>query len=310
MRPAGRGAAGGARPPWTRYPAYILFRLACWAVRLLPLRLAYRLAEGGSRIACLVDLRHTAVARRNLDIAFGGSKTKRQKRAIVRGAYRNLFLTMTEFILTPKISRSGEPFSRPVNIRVVRRALRAGKGILFAVSHFGNWETMATRTPEFDGIIKTVDRPLRNTLIHGEIERLRAMNNLVGIGKKRVVREIIDQLRRNRGVTVMTDQYAGRHAPFVPFFGRPASTPATIPILALKTGAAVIPAFDVRVGYGRHEVHLCEPVPMASTGDRDADIAEGCARINRVVEEWVRRHPDHWMWMARRWRRKKAPCEA
>ena len=168
---------------------------------------------------------------------------------------------------------------------------------------------MATCTPEVRGIILTVDRPFRNPLIHREVEKLRAMNNLISIGKKWVVREIIRHLRENGGVTIMADQYAGRNAPFVPFFGRPVSTTTTVPLLALKTGATVIPAFDVRVGYGRHEVHLCEPLSIPDTGDREADIAEGCARINRVIEEWVRRYPDHWLWMARRWRRKKMPEE-
>ena len=245
------------RVSWTQYPPYLLFKAFCGIIRLLPDGLAYRLAVGLSRIACLLDFRHRRIARANLDIAFGDTKTAREKRLIVRGSYRNLFLSMVEFILTPKIIQKQEPFSRPCNIRVVTDALRAGKGMLFLVSHFGNWETMATNTPEFDGIILTVARPLRNVLIYREIEKLRLMNNLISIWKKWVVREIIRHLRKNSGVTVMVDQYAGRHAPFVPFFGRPVSTTTTVPILALKTGATVIPAFDVRVEYGRHEVHLC-----------------------------------------------------
>jgi KDO2-lipid IV(A) lauroyltransferase len=54
---------------------------------------------------------------------------------------------------------------------------------------------------------------------------------------------------------------------------------------------------------------VCEPVEIVNTGDREADIVENCARFNRVLEEWVRKYPGHWLWMARRWRRKKSPDE-
>ena len=297
------------RVSWTQYPAFFLFMGLCGIIRLLPERSAYRLAEGLSLLAYLADRRHRRVAHANLDLAFGDTKTAREKRAIVRGSYRNFFLTIIEFILTPKIRRRREPFSRMFGVPIITDALRRGKGILFLISHFGNWETMATCTPEVRGIIAAIGRPIRNLLIYREIERLRAMNNLKPLRKKWVVREIIDHLRRNGGVTVLIDQYAGRYAPFVPFFGQPVSTTTMAPLLALKTGAAVIPAFDVRVRYGYHEVHVCRPIEVPDTGDREADIAEGCARINRVIEEWVRRYPDHWLWMARRWRRKKMPGE-
>ncbi len=300
---------GDARAKWRHYPGYLLFRGVCGAFRLLPERCAYRLAEGLSALVCLADRRHRKVARANLEIAFGDTKTRREKRAIVRGAYRNLALTAVEFILTPKFRRRREPFSRIVGLPILSEAFRAGKGVILLISHFGNWETMATCTPEIEGLIAAVGRPLPNPLIYREVERLRAMNNLKPMRKKWAVREIMNLLRDNLGVAILADQYAGRYAPFVPFFGRPVSTQPAPALLALKTGAAVIPAFDVRVRRGRHEVHVCPPIEIPATGDLAADVAEGCARINRVIEEWVRRRPDHWLWMARRWRRKKRPGE-
>ncbi|MEJ2745236.1 MAG: lipid A biosynthesis acyltransferase, partial [bacterium] len=77
----------------------------------------------------------------------------------------------------------------------------------------------------------------------------------------------------------------------------------------MKTGAAVVPVFDVREGPGRHRLITLEPVELADTGNREADVKENCARFNRILEEWVRKYPDHWLWMARRWRRKKSPDE-
>lgn len=300
---------GDERAPWLQYPPYWLFKGFCGVVRLLPEGFVYRIAEGLARLSCALDRRHRRVALANLDIAFGAAKSAAEKRAIVRGSYRSLFLTMAEFILTPKLIRREAPFSVIRNVGTLTVGFDRGKGILLLISHYGNWETMATRTPEVEGRVAAVGRPFKNALIYREVERLRSMNNLAPMRKQWAVREVIGLLKKNWAVAVLVDQYAGRYAPFVPFFGRPVSTNPIVPLLAMKTGAAVIPAFDVRAGRGRHEVFVCPPIEMPQTGDRDADVAEGCARINRVIEEWVRRRPDHWLWMARRWRRKKKPGE-
>lgn len=297
------------RVPWRHWPPYLLLWVFCGALRLLPEGLVYRLASGLSRIAFLPSSRHRRVALANLDLAFGGTKTAAERRHIARGSFRNLFLTMVEFTLTPKIRRKGGPHITLVNRKVIETVRARGKGLIFLVSHFGNWEFMAMADPVLLGPVAAVGRPFRNPLIYREIERLREMNNLKPIRKKWVAQDILDLLGRNWCVAVLSDQYAGRFAPFVPFFGRPVSTTPSAVVLALKTGAAIVPVFDLRVGYGRHEVHVCEPIELPETGNQKADIEEGCARMNRVLEEWVRRRPDHWLWMARRWRRKKRPEE-
>ena len=192
----------------------------------------------------------------------------------------------------------------------VHRALREGRGIIFIISHFGNWELLAHRgLRECEHRIASVARPLKNPLIYREIERLRCLNGAVVLRKKWVAKEIIGKIKDNWCVAILMDQYSGRNAPFVPFFGRPVSTTPAVALIAMKTGAAVIPIFNVRRRFGYLSLNVCDPVEIARTGDKEKDIRENCARFNRVIEEWVRRFPDQWMWMHRRWRRKKGPEE-
>lgn len=296
-----------ARVPWRHYPAWLLLKAFCGALQLLPEGLVYRIAAGLSRLAFLPNSRYRRVALANLDLAYGDAKTVAEKRRIARGSFRNLFLTMTEFMLTPKIRRRGGPDIELINGEAIRAVREKGKGLIFLVSHYGNWEFMALSDPPLMGPVVAVGRPFRNSLIYREIERLRSMCNLMPIKKKWVAQDIIDLLGRNYCVAILSDQYAGRFAPFAPFFGRPVSTTPSAVVLAMKTGASIVPVFDVRIGYSRHEVHACDPIEIPDTGDRKADIAEGCVRMNRVLEGWVRRRPDLWLWMARRWRRKKRP---
>lgn len=98
-----------ARVPWRHYPAWLLLKAFCGALQLLPEGLVYRIAAGLSRLAFLPNSRYRRVALANLDLAYGDAKTVAEKRRIARGSFRNLFLTMTEFMLTPKISAAAGP---------------------------------------------------------------------------------------------------------------------------------------------------------------------------------------------------------
>ena len=294
---------------WCHYPSYFLLKGVCGCIRLLPEGFVRRASDAASKITYMVDTRHRRLALKNLDLAFGDSKTQAEKRRIARGAFRSLFRTVVELIFIPRMMKD---FSRHAEIRNaegISNALQKKRGVIFLISHFGNWEIMAHTCVSLGNKLASVGRPLKNPLIYREIERLRCFNGAVMLKKKWIAREIIERLKNNWCVALLVDQYAGRHAPFVPFFGHPVSTTPAAALLAMKTGAVVLPVFDVREWYGYHHIYVCDPVDIVSTGNRDADIEENCARFNRVIEEWVRRRPDQWLWMHRRWRRKKGPDE-
>jgi len=294
---------------WRHYPSYFLLKGVGGCIRLLPEGLVWHAAAAASRITYMIDARHRRIALSNLDLAFGDSTTKAEKRRIARGAFRSLFRTIAELILIPRSMRDLSRHAEVRNPEEIARALQKKRGVIFLVSHFGNWEIMAHACVALGHKLASVGRPLKNPLIYREIERLRCFNGAVMLKKKWIAREIIERLESNWCVALLVDQYAGRHAPFVPFFGRPVSTTPSAALLAMKTGAVVLPVFDVRERYGYHHIYVCDPVDIVATGDREADIRENCARFNRVIEDWVRRYPDQWLWMHRRWRRKKRSDE-
>ena len=299
----------GKRISWKYYPSYLLFKAFCGFLRLLPQTLVWLTFSAASRLAYLLDAKHRKIALRNLDLAFGESKTGGEKRRFVRASFKSLFLTVAELILIPALSRTKKPLGKFQTPDDVGRALRKGKGVIFLVSHFGNWEIMAHACVSEGYKLASVARPLKNPLIDQEIEGMRCFNGAVILKKKWVAREIIKRLKKNWCIAILADQYAGRYAPFVPFFGHPVSTSPAVALLAMRTGAVVLPAFNVRKAYGKNHIYTCDPVEISHTDNKDKDIIENCARFNRIIEEWVRRYPDHWLWMHRRWRRKKAPGE-
>jgi KDO2-lipid IV(A) lauroyltransferase len=297
------------RPSLIYYPGYLLFVGISNFLRILPTGLVWRIFSAASRLTYMFDGRHRRLALHNLDIAFGSTKTAEEKKRIARESFKNLFLTVAEFLLIPKLIDTVDDLITLKNPELIKKEINKERGVIFLVSHFGNWEIMAHTCMRNGFKLASVGRPLKNPLVYGEIERLRCLNGGVALKKKWVARDIMKKLRDGWCVAILFDQYAGRYAPFVPFFGRPVSTTPAIALLAMKTGVAVMPVFNVREGYGKNTVYVCEPVEIANTGNREKDIEVNCARFNGVLEQWVRKMPGHWMWMHRRWRKKKRPDE-
>lgn len=247
----------------------------------------------------------------NLSLAFGNELSLNEKRRITRKVFKNLALIAVEFARLPRIVPRLSEHVKLENGSAIIRGLQQGKGVIFLASHFGNWELMGHACMKLlrdhgylshGSGLAAVARPLNNPHLDCEVRRLRSLNGATVLKKKWVTREILVKLKNNWCVAILFDQHAGREAPLVPFFGHPAFTTPAPALLALKTGAAVIPVFCVRTGYGRFRIHVTEPVEIISTGDRERDIMENCGRFNRVLEEWVRRYPEQWLWLHRRWR--------
>jgi len=145
-------------------------------------------------------------------------------------------------------------------------------------------------------------RPLDNPLLDRRLIALRGGTGNDVIPKRRAVRETMRALAAGRAVAILIDQDARDDGVFVPFFGRPASTTPTLALLALRTGAPIVPVFARVAADGRIGVHVQPAVDVRPTGDRDADVLRVTAACTAVVETWVRRDPEQWLWMHRRWK--------
>jgi KDO2-lipid IV(A) lauroyltransferase len=144
-----------------------------------------------------------------------------------------------------------------------------------------------------------VMRPLDDPLVNWVIERFRRRSGVELITKRQALPAMRDALRRGRVVGVLLDQNASRtEGVFVPFFGTPASTSRALAVLSLRTGAPVVPIFIRRADGGRHCVAADLPIPAPETGD----VTDYTAAFNRSIEAAIRRAPEQWFWLHRRWK--------
>ena len=256
----------------------------------------------GSRLG---DLAWTALPRRrtvaleNLARAFPGRSATELAR-ISRASFRHLGMNFVEscvFFFRPparllsRVSVDGLPN--------VEAAHAMGRGILLLGAHFGNWELLAashalTRFP-----LSVVVRPLDSPLYDGILERFRTRSGVELITKRRALTDIVEALRRGRMVGILLDQNASRReGVFVPFFGIPASTSKGMALIALRTGAPVLPVFIRRRPDGRHVIDAGAPVPVPP----DGDVVAFTRAFNEAIEAAIRQAPEQWFWLHRRWK--------
>jgi KDO2-lipid IV(A) lauroyltransferase len=260
-----------------------------------PLGIAEWLAR---RYAAVLDLalpRLRRVAERNLSFAMPEENAGR----IVDGVFRSIARLLVAFAKFPAIARgnAGE-WIRCEGAEHFDDALRAGRGVLFATAHLGNWELSAFAHALLTGPMNVVVRPLDNPLIDRMVERRRALSGNRLISKRDIARPILKALAANQAVGILIDQNSSTDSGvFVDFFGTAACAGTGFAKLAARSGAAVIPGFALWLEEERRYVlRFYPPVPM--TGD----AANDTAALQKNLEEIVRAHPDQWLWIHRRWK--------
>jgi Kdo2-lipid IVA lauroyltransferase/acyltransferase len=277
---------------WTEYA---LALAVVGSLRWTPLAVSNWLAR---RYAGLLDRaipRLRRVARANLAFALPGAEAE----PVVDGVFRSIARILVAFARFPEIRRETVgAWVRCEGMEHYDAAIRAGRGVLFATAHLGNWELSAFAHALFRSPMEVVVRPLDNPLIDALVERRRALSGNRPIAKQEAARAILKALKANQAVGILIDQNSAPEAGvFVDFFGVPACAPVGFAKLAARSGAAVIPGFALWSEQERRYVLRFYPaVPM--TGDAARDTQAIQSRLERVIREY----PEQWLWIHRRWK--------
>ncbi|HEX6059476.1 MAG TPA: lysophospholipid acyltransferase family protein [Gemmatimonadaceae bacterium] len=277
------------------------------AVALLD-RLPWRAALGfGARLGAL-GYRPFAIRRRVVERQVAAAMPEldaREVRRIARGAYEHLGRTTIEVALLPGLGPEGvlALFEGVDGWEHVERAMIAKKGILFVTGHLGNWELagsyVASRGIPLDAVVRRQTNPMFDRWLN----ETRARIGMHVVPDSEAVRRIPRSLKQGRAIALVADQgVKGLASTFVPFFGRPAKTPRGPAVFALRFDAPILFATALRQPGGKYRFFI-EPVPVVRTGDTERDVDETVAAYTRVIEDFVRRYPEQYLWQHRRWRR-------
>ena len=288
-----------------------LFFGFAFALGLIPRPWALRIAEAMGQVWYLLDKRHRDVALSNLSRAYAKDKNASEIRVIARAAFKNIARVPLEigWSLQQDIAET-MGHCRFHGLEHLRRAHAKGKGVLVLGLHIGNWELLPMSLIYKGFKVSMVYRPLD----FGPADRffLHYRSRFGGnpIPKKKSMRRLLNALRRQDCVGILLDQNSGRKAGvFADFFGYPACTNKGMAMLALKTEAPVISAFLVRQGLG-FDIHIGPEIPLVRTDSREKEIQLNTQQYNKVLESIIRRHPEQWLWVHRRWKNRPPKAAA
>ena len=279
-------------------------RMLLGILRLLPYRPSVALAQSVGLALGAAISKWRNVAESNLRRAFPDS-TAIERERIRRGVYRNLGRVAFALAKLPVWSarqvRKHVAFS---GLEHFRAAQAKGRGVLLLTAHLGNWELGAIAHAAVVGPIYVMVRPIENRLIDRLVDSLRRSHGNRVIAKRNAAREVLRVLARNGTVGILADQNAVREeAVFIQFFGMTASANKGFAQLAIRSGAAVVPAiarWDERAR--RHVVEYGPAIATVRATSPAGDVEANTQRFQSVLEDRIRKDPEQWLWIHRRWK--------
>jgi Kdo2-lipid IVA lauroyltransferase/acyltransferase len=240
----------------------------------------------------------------NLHLAFP-DWSEEKRRQTIRGMIRQIGWMAGEFSQFPKYTR--ENIDRVVIVDGFENfdaGRRRGKGVLFLTGHISAWELSSFAHALYGYPLHFLVRPISNARVDALINAYRCLSGNRPIDKNKSARAILKVLGEGGTVGILSDHNTSLdEGVFVDFFGIPACTTSGLARIALRTDAAIIPGFlSWEESRRKYRLRFEPAVDLARTGDEEADVRENTQRFTRVIEDFVRAHPDQWLWVHKRWK--------
>jgi KDO2-lipid IV(A) lauroyltransferase len=273
-------------------------------VRLLPRRGARAVGKAIGAIAFRALARLRRVGLRNLELAFP-EMTAEDREATLRSEYRNLGFLLAEFCKMPDYTAAtASRFIRYDGLENYLAARERGKGVLVLTGHLGAWELSSFYHSLMGMPMGMVIRRLDNPLVDAFVNRIRCLHGNRVIHKDDFARGLIASMRAGETVGILMDtNMTPPQGVFVPFFGVLACTASGMARIAAKTGAAVVPGFLLwEPSEQRYVLHFGEELQVVRTGDAEQDALANTASFTAAIERYIRRYPEQWLWLHRRWK--------
>jgi heptosyltransferase-2 len=281
------------------FAAYLLYRGSSAIISALPLGFVFRIGELAGAIAWVILPKYRRLALHNLGIALG-EESPDQLCRLVRLHFRRLGANLLSSV---KLSAMpAEQIERRVefqNMEPMAKRLREQMPVVLLLSHLSNWELFSQLMPRCFPFMQpgSVYQRLSNRLIDAHVRQIRSRTGLRLFDRSEGFKPVIDFLRANGGLGVLSDQHAGDNGLWTPFFGRLASTSPLGPLLAKRTGAAVFAAAVYTEGVARWRMVFTNEIESAGES-----VETLTAKGNAVLENQIRVAPEDWFWVHDRWK--------
>lgn len=283
---------------------YSLARSILGLLGILPLSWSMALGRRFGRVghSMLGNLRRTG--ERNLSLAFP-EKTEPERARLLKLCFENLGRQLGLFAHFSSASRETLlDITESEGLEHLEAAQAKGKGVILFTGHVGAWELSSFGLSLRDKPLSFLVRRIDNPRVEQVVDRTRTRFGNRSVDKRAAARSMLKILHSGETLGLLVDlNTLETEGIFVDFFGLPASTTFMIAKLALRTEASVIPIFvpwnDQR---GKYRIHMLPPVCVKRTDDEARDVHNLTAELTKILEEYIRRYPDQWLWIHKRWK--------
>ena len=288
----------------SRHKLPVSFKTAQKIISFIPVAGWVTISNFLAKLAYMVDREHTKTAKVNLDIAFGDKLDDTQKQKIILRSYQNLFMTGLDTILNQGKSR--EEILAKVEFKneyILKEALESGKSIIFITAHYGNWELGTLAIAAKFTPISVVGRRLDSRYADRILRATREQFGVEMIDKSNAMKKMVQSIKAKKPLGVVVDQNTRtKEGILVNFFGKEARHTPSVSILARKFGAVVIPVYDYTDDFKKWTVEFHKPIMMQKSDDVNADIEKFTQKQADITEEVIRKRPEEWLWLHKRWK--------
>ena len=271
---------------------------------ILPRPLARAIGMGLAWVIYLLHVRLRRVGMRNLALAFP-EKSEAERARILRGEFASLGRQLAEVCHFPEYTLANvDEVVVYDGFENYERAHARGKGVLLFAGHFGGWELSSFVLSMHGHWMHVLMRGMDNKYLGELILRYRTMHRNKAVDKDDFVRGLLSAMKAGEVVGMLMDtNMTPPQGIFVDFFGIPACTAAGPARIALRTDAAVVPTFTIwDAEIGKYRLRFDPAVELVRTGDIEADIKANTQKFTSIIEEYVRKYPEQWLWVHRRWK--------
>ncbi len=276
-----------------------------WLVEHLPFPLVRFILRNFLRFALLVTRRHHRVAAETIRLAFGREKSPDEIRRIIDGCFFRLREGMIDLLHCSRYPERVRGRFFYEGREHLEEALGRGRGVVAVTAHFGNFPLMMLFLAQEGYSVHVIMRRARDPEVADFVLKVMTRTGVRTIythPRQRCIAESLRVLRDNGILFIMPDQHFGAGGVEVPFFGRPAATATGPVVLAERTGAVLLPMFNILEPDGRRRIVVERPLEMEVGGDPEERVHRNTARLTEVIERYVRAYPAEWGWMHRRWK--------
>ncbi len=286
---------------WLEYaPVWLILKM----LGALPRGLARGFAASVTSLLFALQPRLRKTAEFNLRLAFP-DWTHAQRKDVTRRMVRNLGWMAAEFARLPRLTK--ENIEDVVILEGHENFLEGqqrGKGVLYLTGHIGAWELSSFAHAHYGYPLHYMARPLDNKRLDALVNQYRCASGNRPIFKNESARVMLKILKDSGTIGILADQNTlPAEGVFVDFFGKSACTTTGLARVALHTGAAVVPGYAYwDESLQKYRLRFEPPVELIRTGDTERDVFENTRRFAKVIEEIIRKHPDQWVWVHKRWK--------